>query len=120
MTTTSLLDKLAEREQAVRTHANYLRVQIDELNGQMSEPEAEFADLATTRKVLLTLEPDEYEHPGSTSCPTIPSTSTSSPSSPTPTGPCAPKTCARRSTSDSSRSTSRGCAPSSSGSSPAV
>ena len=62
MTTRSILDLLTEREQAVRTHAEYLRVQLDQLTGQVGELEAELADLATTRKVLLTLEAGETEH----------------------------------------------------------
>ena len=61
MTVTSLLDKLADREQAVRTHADYLRVQLAQLTAQISELEAELADLATTRKVLLTLGIDEHD-----------------------------------------------------------
>ncbi|WP_141662979.1 hypothetical protein [Streptomyces sp. Wb2n-11] len=58
---TSLLDKLADREQAVRTHADSLRVQLAQLTAQISELEAELADLATTRKVLLTLAIDEHD-----------------------------------------------------------
>ncbi|WP_393063342.1 hypothetical protein [Streptomyces sp. LN549] len=122
MTVTSLLDKLADREQAVRTHADYLRVQLAQLTAQISKLEAELADLATTRKVMLTLGIDEHDpQPRSRGpCPTIPSTSTSSPPSPTRTGPCARKTCARYSTSALSRRTSKECAASSSGWLPAV
>jgi predicted MarR family transcription regulator len=58
---TSLLDKLADREQAVRTHADYVGVQLAQLTAQISELEAELADLATTRKVLLTLGIHEHD-----------------------------------------------------------
>lgn len=61
MTVASLLDKLADREQAVRTHADYLRVQLVLFTAQVSELETELADLATTRKILLTLEIDEHD-----------------------------------------------------------
>lgn len=72
MTTRSILDLLTEREQAVRTHADYLRVQLDQLTAQVSELEAELADLATTRKVLLTLETGETERHGPTNLPDNP------------------------------------------------
>lgn len=61
MTVTSLLDKLADREQAVRTHADYLRVQLAQLTAQISKLEAELADLATTRKVMLPLGIDGHD-----------------------------------------------------------
>ena len=72
MTTRSILDLLAERELAVHAQADYLRVQLDQLTGQVSELEAELADLATTRKVLLTLETCETERHGPANLPDNP------------------------------------------------
>jgi len=62
MTTRSILDLLAEREQAVRTHAEYLRVQLDQLTGQVSELEAE-----TLRQTEMSFgeRPEEYPYAGS-------------------------------------------------------
>jgi len=59
MTTRSILDGLAEREQDLCARAEDLRGQLQQLTGHVSELEAELADLATTRKVLLTLETGE-------------------------------------------------------------
>jgi hypothetical protein len=62
MTTRSILDRLADREQDLCARAEDLRGQLQQLTGHISELEAELADLATTRKVLLTLETGETEH----------------------------------------------------------
>lgn len=72
MTTRSILDLLTEREQAVHTHAEYLRVQLEQLTSQVSELEAELADLATTRKVLLALENIETERTSPANLPANP------------------------------------------------
>lgn len=70
--TQAIFDMLAEREQAVRTHADYLRVQIEQITGQLAELEAELSDLATTRKVLLGLDLGEAERGGPKSLPDNP------------------------------------------------
>ncbi|MGY0063684.1 hypothetical protein ACWY4P_45565 [Streptomyces sp. LZ34] len=57
--TASTLEKIAAREQAVLTAADQVRAQITQLTGQLGELEGELADLATARKVLLALDPDE-------------------------------------------------------------
>jgi hypothetical protein len=71
MTTRSILDLPAEREQAVHAQAEYLRVQL-ELTSRVSELEAELAGLATTRKVLLTLDAGETEDSGLANLPDNP------------------------------------------------
>jgi hypothetical protein len=70
--TRPILDLLAEREQAVRTHADYLRVQLEQLTAQAAELEAELADLAVTRKVLLDLGAEHAEPPGPAALPDNP------------------------------------------------
>jgi hypothetical protein len=70
--TRPILDLLAEREQAVRTHADYLRVQLEQLTAQAAELEAELADLAVTRKVLLGLGAEHAEPPGPAALPDNP------------------------------------------------
>lgn len=61
--TSPILDRLAAHEQAVRARAEHLREHLEQLTGQVRELEAELADLATTRKVLLSLETAETGHP---------------------------------------------------------
>lgn len=70
--TRPILDLLAEREQAVRTHADYLRVQLEQLTAQAAELEAELADLAVTRKVLLDLGAEQAEPSGPAGLPDNP------------------------------------------------
>ncbi|MFE2448934.1 hypothetical protein ACFXDF_44105, partial [Streptomyces sp. NPDC059426] len=93
--TASTLEKIAAREQAVLTAADQVRAQITQLTEQLGELEGELADLATARKVLLALDPDEP--PAYVRCRKTPPTSTSSPPSPTPKRRDAPATCAGRS-----------------------
>lgn len=68
----SILELIGEREQVLRTHADYLRVQIEQITREAAELEAELADLAVTRKVLLTLEIDQVEIPGQPALPDNP------------------------------------------------
>jgi hypothetical protein len=68
----SILELIGEREQVLRTHADYLRVQIEQITREAAELEAERADLAVTRKVLLTLEIDQVEIPGQPALPDNP------------------------------------------------
>lgn len=62
-TTASVLEMIAEREQAARTQAEYLRAQIEQLTGQLSELEGHLADLATTRQVIVSLSHGETPAP---------------------------------------------------------
>ena len=64
-----VLDPLAEREQAVRARTDHLRVQLEQLASQAAQLEAELADLAVTRKVLLELGADQAELPGPAALP---------------------------------------------------
>jgi transposase len=58
---------------AASVHENTIGTTLlDQLTGQVSELEAELADLATTRKVLLTLETYETERGGPTNLPDNP------------------------------------------------
>ncbi|MBR7839782.1 hypothetical protein KDL01_41450 [Actinospica durhamensis] len=70
--TRTILDLVAEREQLLRTHTDYLRVQIEQITAEAAELEAELADLAITRKVLLSLEIDQAEIPGQPALPENP------------------------------------------------
>jgi hypothetical protein len=54
----SILDLIAEREAAASTTAERLREQIATLTDQLALAETELADLATTRKTLLSLTGD--------------------------------------------------------------
>jgi hypothetical protein len=62
-TTASFLQMLAEREQAARAQAEYLATQIEQLTGQLRELEGHLSDLATTRRVILTLADGEMRPP---------------------------------------------------------
>jgi hypothetical protein len=62
-TTSSVLEMIAEREQAARTQAEYLRTQIDQLTGQLRELEGHLTDLATTRQVIVSLSHGEPAPP---------------------------------------------------------
>lgn len=62
-TTASVLEMLAEREQAARTQAEYLRAQIEQITGQLQELEGHLADLATTRQVIISLSHGEPPAP---------------------------------------------------------
>jgi hypothetical protein len=62
-TTASFLEMLAEREQAARTQAEYLRAQIEQLTGQLGEIEGHLSDIATTRSVILSLADGEHRVP---------------------------------------------------------
>jgi len=62
-TTASFLEMLAEREQAARAQADYLRTQIEQLTGQLRELEGHLSDIATTRGVILTLADGETRPP---------------------------------------------------------
>jgi hypothetical protein len=57
------LEKITDREQAVNATADQVRTQMDTLAGQLRELDAELADLATARKVILALGDDEPAHP---------------------------------------------------------
>jgi hypothetical protein len=63
------LDKIVERERALRARADRLSVRIERLACQVVELEDKVGDLATTREVLLSLELDE---PGGGGGPTNP------------------------------------------------
>lgn len=67
MTTT--LEKIAAREQAIAAGADDLRAQIRNLTDRLRDLEAEAADLATARKVILALGEDE---PTPATHPTLP------------------------------------------------
>jgi hypothetical protein len=60
---TTALEKIADREQAVSTTVDQVRAQIDTLAGALRELEAELTDLSVARKVLLALGDDEPAHP---------------------------------------------------------
>jgi hypothetical protein len=56
------LEKITEREQAVAAQAETARTQIEQLTGRLREMEAEPAELATARKVVLALDQNEDEN----------------------------------------------------------
>jgi hypothetical protein len=60
------LEKIAAREQAIATAADDLHAQIQNLTDRLRDLDAEAADLATARKVILALGEDEppATHPG--------------------------------------------------------
>jgi len=60
------LEKIAAREQVIATTADDLRAQIQNLTDRLRDLDAEAADLATARKVILVLGEDEppATHPG--------------------------------------------------------
>ena len=60
------LEKIAAREQAIATAADDLHAQIQNLTDRLRDLDAEAADLATARKVILALGEDEppVTHPG--------------------------------------------------------
>ncbi len=70
--TRTIPDLIAEREQPLRTHTDYLRVQIEQLTGEAAELEAEPTDLAVTRKVLPSPDTDQAELPGPAGLPDNP------------------------------------------------
>jgi hypothetical protein len=63
------LEKIADREQAVAATADQVRAQIEQLTARSTELDAEAADLATARKVVLCLDVDE---PSSLKLPGLP------------------------------------------------
>ena len=112
-TTSSVLEMIAETEQAARAQAEYLRTQIEQLTGQLNELEGHLADLATTRQVIVSLSHGEPTLPEPPDLPGNPAYQHIPPPSPTRPPPYAQKTYANASTSAWSRRTSRGCARSS-------
>jgi hypothetical protein len=61
------LEKIADREHAVTAAADQVRAQIAQLTAHLHEFDAELADLAVARKVILALGDDESPgrlHPG--------------------------------------------------------
>lgn len=70
--TGSTLEKITEREQAVAAGAETARTQIEQLTGRLREMEAEPAELATARKVVLALDQNEDETMRTTGLPENP------------------------------------------------
>lgn len=116
MTTT--LEKIAAREQAIAATGDDLRAQIRNLTDRLSDLEAEAADLATARKVILPSARTNRRPQLIPPCPTTPSTSTSSPPSPAPGPHAAPESCAAIWTWAPGPPPSKACAPSSNAWSP--
>jgi hypothetical protein len=64
--TRTTLEKIADREQAVAAATEQIREQIEQLSTRLTDLQAEAADLAVARKVILTLddEPTPARLPG--------------------------------------------------------
>jgi hypothetical protein len=65
--TRTTLEKITDREQHLTDIATGIQTQIDQLTARLAEVDAERAELAVARKVILALDPDEpvpVTHPG--------------------------------------------------------
>ena len=61
------LEKITDREQQLTDAATGIRTQIEQLTARLGELDAERAELAVARKVILALDPDDpppATHPG--------------------------------------------------------
>ena len=63
MNTATALDLITARQTAATEHADQLREQIAKLTAELAEAEDELADLATTRKTLLSLTAEQVNSP---------------------------------------------------------
>jgi hypothetical protein len=61
--TKTALEKIADRESVLGNAADQVRAQMDTLTRRLCEIDAELADLAVARRVILALGDDEPAHP---------------------------------------------------------